>query len=82
MSNPLYATREKAPYKMPQIFTSAVSEIDGVLAQYSDPAGELFRRYSHKSGEDQEAYVLALIGQVLTARRLQLFSCGSPSLIP
>ena len=59
------------PAESTKIFSAALKEIDGVLIQYHDPAGELFRRYYHKSGEEQEAFVLALIGQVLTAKRIE-----------
>ena len=54
------------PDQSAQLFASAISEINRVLLQHADPAGELFRRYIHKSGEEQEAFVLALIGQALT----------------
>ena len=47
----------------------AIREIDTILLQYEDPASELFKAYGLKKGDRQEAFVLALIGEIITLRK-------------
>lgn len=50
-------------------FKLAINEIENILTGYERPETELFSRYLNKKGQDQEAFVLALIGAAMTKRK-------------
>lgn len=62
-SSPFYSKPSTSPHESTLTMNQSIAEIDGILGQYADPTGELFRRYTHKSDEEQEAFIPALIGE-------------------